>query len=63
MLVIKHEQHNVSGSLKPLHPFLVDMGLLRGGGRLQTSTLSYNQKQIASDHVIYYEALLASYIT
>lgn len=57
-LVIKHEQEhyfseeinslikdkNVKGSLQPLHPFIDEQGLLRVGGRLQNSALSYNQK-------------------
>ncbi|XP_049875002.1 uncharacterized protein LOC126373073 isoform X1 [Pectinophora gossypiella] len=39
-----HKGENVKGSLKPLHPFIDDTGLLRVGGRLHNSAVPYNQK-------------------
>ncbi|KAI5651819.1 hypothetical protein NE865_00156 [Phthorimaea operculella] len=57
-LIIKHEQEihfeeeirslvkneNIKGPLKPLHVFRDKMGLVRVGGRLQNSDLSFDQK-------------------
>ncbi|XP_049868002.1 uncharacterized protein LOC126368160 isoform X1 [Pectinophora gossypiella] len=61
LLLIKHEQtvyyneeikcllkgDHIKGSLKPLHPFLDEEGVLRVGGRLHNSDIPYTQKHPA----------------
>lgn len=58
LTIIRHEQHvhlsdelqalkngsKLTGSLKPLHPFIDSTGIIRVGGRLQNSELPYSQK-------------------
>lgn len=58
MLIIKHEQQvhykkeidlllnnlSIKGSLKSLHPFLDELGLLRVGGRLHYANIPFEQK-------------------
>jgi len=50
---MEQQEVSASSSLKTLHPFIVKEGLLRVGGRLQQSTLSYqtmHQMILPSNH-------------